>query len=192
MLGYRELLTQPLGPQLAALRRYAGGSVLPDGRQVLVVELDRLIGDGGPDGRAAVARARPDPETMRPVALIVDDSITMRVAAAGMLAQHGVESREARDGIEALDSLARALPDLMIVDLDMPRLGGFDLIRRLRERHGERAPPVIVVTSRDGEDDREHAASLGVVRYLTKPYTERELHEALLASGLRLPDLTIA
>lgn len=192
VLGYRELLTQPLGPQLAALRRYAGGSVLPDGRQVLVVELDRLIGEGGAGPLAAARRARPDPETMRPVALVVDDSITMRVAAAGMLAQHGVESREARDGIEALDSLARALPDLMIVDLDMPRLGGFDLIRRARERFGERAPPVIVISSRDGEEDREHAAALGVVRYLTKPYTERELHDALLASGLRLPDLTIA
>ena len=192
VLGYRELLTQPLGSQLAALRRYAGGSVLPDGRQVLVVELDRLFGENGANGGAGVRRARPDPETMRPVALVVDDSITMRVAAAGMLEQHGVESREARDGIEALDSLARALPDLMIVDLDMPRLGGFDLIRRMRERHAERAPPVIVVTSRDGEEDRDQAASLGVVRYLTKPYTESDLHDALLASGLRLPDLTIA
>ena len=192
VLGYRELLTQPLGPQLAALRRYAGGSVLPDGRQVLVVELDRLIGEGGSGPQAVAGRPRPDPETMRPVALVVDDSITLRVAAAGMLGRHGVETREARDGIEALDSLGRALPDLMIVDLDMPRLGGFDLIRRTRERYGERSPPIVIVTSRDDEEHRTQAAALGVVRYLTKPYTEQELHEALLASGLRLPDLTIA
>ena len=192
VLGYRELLTQPLGPQLAALRRYAGGSVLPDGRQVLVIELDRLVGEGGPGPRAAARPPRRDPESMRPIALVVDDSITMRVAAAGMLGRHGVETREARDGIDALDSLERALPDLMIVDLDMPRLGGFDLIRRVRERFGARVPPIVVVTSRDGAEDREHAVALGVVRYLTKPYTEHELHEALIASGLRLPDLTIA
>ena len=191
VVGYRELLVQPLGPQLAALQRFAGGSVLPDGRQVLLIEPERLIGrrqvaSGVP------ARSRPDPETMRPVALVVDDSITLRVAAAGMLERNGVESREARDGVEALDGLARALPDLMIVDLDMPRLGGFDLIRRMRERLGERSPPVIVISSRDGEDDRERARVLGVTRYLVKPYTEPELREALLASGLRLPDLTIA
>ena len=192
VLGYRELLTQPLGPQIAALRCYAGGSVLPDGRQVLVIELDRLVGERGPAAGGEARRARPDPESMRPIALIVDDSITMRVAAASMLAAHGVEAREARDGIEALSSLERALPDVMIVDLDMPRLGGFDLIRRARERFGDDAPPVIVITSREGAEDRDHARTLGAVRYLTKPYTEEALHDGLIASGLRLPDLTIA
>ena len=192
VVGYRELLVQPLGPQLAALQRFSGGSVLADGRQVLLVEPERLIARWREGAGVSPPRSRPDPERMRPVALVVDDSITLRVAAAGMLERNGVESREARDGVEALDGLSRALPDLMIVDLDMPRLGGFDLIRRTRERLGERAPPVIVISSRDGAEDRERARVLGVTRYLTKPYTEPQLREALLASGLRLPDLTIA
>jgi len=188
VLGYREIIAQPLGPQLATLQSYSGGSVLADGRHVLILDLHSLL-----RRRATPAReTRIDLSSNLPVALIVDDSITMRVAAEQMLEQRGMNTLMARDGAEALETLRQSLPDVLIVDIDMPKMNGFDLLRHLRLLYPEHNLPIIMISSRQGEADRTKARSLGVSCFLGKPYEESDLHDALLDTGIRLPDITIA
>lgn len=189
VIGYRELVTQALGPQLASLQRFAGGSVLSDGRQVLILDLNRIMEsrDTWPS-----ARVKPARESLRPVALIVDDSVTMRVAAESVLQHCGIASRLTRDGVEALESMSVALPNLILLDLEMPRLDGVGFLKRIREKYAEACPPVIVISSRDDQENRQRLLAMGAVRFLAKPYTQSQLQEAVEAAGLRLPDLTIA
>jgi chemosensory pili system protein ChpA (sensor histidine kinase/response regulator) len=189
VIGYRELVTQALGPQLASLQRYTGGSVLSDGRQVLILDLPRILENMSTQKFQGVKPAR---ESLRPVALIVDDSLTMRVAADSILQQCGIATRLSRDGVEALDSMAAAWPNLILLDLEMPRLDGKAFLRRAKEEYGSACPPVIVISSRDHPENREQLMRMGATRFLTKPYTQSQLQEAVEAAGLRLPDLTIA
>ncbi|MFT5894196.1 MAG: chemotaxis protein histidine kinase CheA/ActR/RegA family two-component response regulator [bacterium] len=189
VIGYRELVTQALGPQLASLQRYSGGSVLSDGRQVLILDLPRILENVGAEVFKGVKPAR---ESLRPVALIVDDSLTMRVAAESILEQCGIATRLTRDGVEALDSMASALPNLILLDLEMPRLDGKAFLKRAKKEYGDACPPVIVISSRDHPENREQLMKMGATRFLTKPYTQIQLQEALEAAGLRLPDITIA
>lgn len=189
VIGYRELVTQALGPQLAALQRFSGGSVLSDGRQVLILDLNRIVESLNIDKPSISTPAR---ESLRPVALIVDDSLTMRVAAESVLQQCGIATRSSRDGVEALDSMAIALPNLIVLDIEMPRMGGHNFLKRIKEQYGAACPPVIVVSSRDDALNRERMMAQGATRFLAKPYTESQLQEAVEAAGLHLPDLTIA
>lgn len=187
VVGYRELVTQALGPQMASLHCYAGGSVLSDGRQVLILDLNRAMELPELQGPARLVHI-----PARPVALVIDDSLTMRVATEKLMQQCGIAVRLSRDGLQALESLASAMPNLIILDLEMPRLDGFGFLRQIRRIHGSKCPPVIVISSRDHETDHRLAESLGVVRFLSKPCGKAELQDAIQAAGLRLPDLTIA
>ena len=189
VIGYRELVTQALGPQMASLECYSGGSVLSDGRQVLILDLNRTVEQPRLETRSPARRAR---SSRRPVALVIDDSLTMRVATDNMLQQAGIAVRQSRDGVEALESMASALPELILLDLDMPRLDGLGFLRQIRRRYADACPPVIVISSRDDETNRHLAESLGVVRFLSKPYDETQLQDAIKAAGFLLPDLTIA
>lgn len=189
VIGYRELVTQALGPQLASLKRYSGGCVLSDGRQVLILDLHQIFENHDAIPLQGVKPAR---ESLRPVALIVDDSLTMRVAAEGVLQQCGIAARLARDGVEALESMETALPNLILLDLEMPRLDGKAFLKRITEKYGEACPPVIIISSRDDRENRQKLLSMGAVRFLAKPYTQSQLQEAVEAAGLRLPDITIA
>ena len=130
VVGYREIIAQPLGPQLAGLQCYSGGSVLADGTQVLILDIFRLLrqSESG-EGKHAGG------ESITPLALIVDDSITMRVAAQQTLEHRGLTTIMARDGTEALETLRQGLPDVLIVDIDMPAMNGFDLLTHLRSLH---------------------------------------------------------
>ncbi len=189
VIGYRELVTQALGPQLATLQRYSGGSVLSDGRQVLILDLNNAVESLGSEQERQVKPAR---ESLRPVALVVDDSLTMRTAAASVLQHCGIAVRQSRDGVEALESLATAMPNLIILDIEMPRLDGYGFMKRIREEYGEASPPVIVISSRDHQTNRQRMEKFGAVSFLSKPFTELQLQAAIEAAGLRLPDITIA
>ncbi len=189
VIGYREFVTQALGPQMASLQRFAGGSVMADGRQVLILDMLRLLESGNPTQVSAVRPAR---ESLRPVALIVDDSLTMRAAAKSVLQQCGIAARLSRDGVEGLESMAAALPNLILLDLEMPRLDGAAFLKRITEEYGDACPPVIIISSRDDAENRARLLKMGAVRFLAKPYTQSQLQEAIEAAGLRIPDLTIA
>ena len=189
VIGYRELVTQALGPQIASLRCYSGGSVLSDGRQVLILDLNRAAELPGLDERSHIKPVR---ASRRPVALVIDDSLTMRVATDKLLQQCGIAVRQSRDGMEALESMTSSMPDLIILDLDMPRLDGLGFLRQIRRRYAGACPAVIVISSRDDDGNRHLAKSLGAIRFLSKPYDKSQLQDAIQATGLLIPDLTIA
>jgi len=189
VIGYRELVTQALGPQLSSMKCYSGGSVLSDGRQVLILNLQGILEH---QAKMPLSGIKPAKESLRPVALVVDDSVTMRAAAESVLQQCGIAARTARDGIEALEQMSVALPNLILLDLEMPRLDGKGFLKRIGEEYGTSCPPVIVISSRDDRKNREVLKQMGAVRFLAKPYSQHQLLEALEAAGIRLPDITIA
>lgn len=190
ILGHRELIAQPLGQQLAGLKRFTGGGVLPDGQQVLMLDLDQML-----DSASLSSAKMPSGQCLQyseSTALVVDDSLTMRVAASRYLEARGVRVSAARDGVEALAMIEKCIPSLLIVDIDMPRLNGFELLSRLRLRLSNKLPPTIVISSRARQEDRNRASALGANAFLVKPWNNDELNDALVVLGVRLPDITIA
>jgi chemosensory pili system protein ChpA (sensor histidine kinase/response regulator) len=188
VLGNREVVVKNLGPQLARLPGLAGMSVLASGAVVLIynpVALATVYGDAAraltlaseaaqaagatPAARAAAAN------TLAPLVLVVDDSITVRRVTQRLLKREGFRVALANDGLHALEVLAQEKPDVVLSDIEMPRMDGFDLLRNIRNDANLRDLPVIMITSRIAEKHREHAMELGVDHYLGKPYSEEEL-----------------
>jgi len=182
VVGYREVIAQPLGAQLSRLKRYLGGAILADGRAVLIPDFNRLI---NPEKALPFANwSAANSGVLRRTALIVDDSVTMRVAAERMLQSFSIEPSVARDGAEAVELIAQALPDVLLVDIDMPRMNGFDFLRHLRVLHPEHDIPIVMISTRDTDDDRNQAKQLGALDYLVKPYTESQMRNVLAGVGL--------
>ncbi|MEE9332835.1 MAG: response regulator [Granulosicoccaceae bacterium] len=180
VVGYREVIAQPIGPQLMGLKRFKGGCVLADGAAVLILDMPRLMQIMSVKILQQTAQqARP-----MPVALVVDDSITMRVAAEHFLEEQGIHSRMARDGIEALSMLQQQLPDVLLLDIDMPRLNGLELLQHLRQLYPEHRLPIVMISTRNGEAEREKARALGASHFIGKPYHAADLHRALTELGI--------
>ena len=181
VLGYREIIAQPLGPQLSVLQRYVGGSVLADGQQVLIVDLHRLVLQ---DNAGVMQATGARPLEQQSTAMIVDDSITMRTAAEQMLKVHGIQCVIARDGAEALKLLRHELPDVLLLDIDMPKLNGFDVLRGLRKLQPHHQLPVVMISTRDNAVDRAEAKALGVAHFIGKPYSKDDLYAVLSELGV--------
>ena len=111
--------------------------------------------------------------------MVVDDSLTVRRVTQRLLSREGYQVVLAKDGVDALEQLQDYTPDAMLVDIEMPRMDGFDLTRNIRSDERFRHVPIIMITSRTAEKHRKHAAELGVDEYLGKPYQEEELLELL-------------
>ncbi len=117
--------------------------------------------------------------------MVVDDSLTVRKITGRLLAREGYQVITAKDGVEALEQLAEMVPDVMLVDIEMPRMDGFDLTRNVRADERLKAVPIVMITSRIADKHRSHALELGVNVFLGKPYQEDELlaHIAGFVSG---------
>jgi chemosensory pili system protein ChpA (sensor histidine kinase/response regulator) len=144
--------------------------VLADGAIALIIHPFRL-----PETIAATAPVASEPQLV--TVLVVDDSLTVRRASQRFLERHGYGAALARDGVEALAYLSHALPALILLDIEMPRMDGFELLATLREDARWRDIPVVMITSRMADRHRERAMQLGANAYMGKPYRE----EALLA-----------
>jgi chemosensory pili system protein ChpA (sensor histidine kinase/response regulator) len=191
VLGNREVVVKNLGPQLARLPGLAGMSVLASGAVVLIynpVALAAVYGDMartltdsvGTAGHSTADGAHPQPKLVEvadqlPLVLVVDDSITVRRVTQRLLKREGYRVALANDGLQALERLQEELPSVVLSDIEMPRMDGFDLLRNIRGHDRTRALPVIMITSRIAEKHREHARELGADHYLGKPYSEDEL-----------------
>ncbi|MGE5866352.1 MAG: response regulator, partial [Rhizobacter sp.] len=189
VLGTQEVVVKNLGPQLSRLPGLAGMTLLASGAVALIynpVALATLYGDAA---RAATQAARQAPHQQElqpakadnsgqqaaPVVLVVDDSLTVRRVTQRLLTREGFRVILAKDGIEALERLAEERPHVVLSDIEMPRMDGFDLARNIRGDARLSDLPIIMITSRIAQKHRDYAAELGVDHYLGKPYSEEDL-----------------
>ena len=119
--------------------------------------------------------ALPSAAQKTPLVLVVDDSITVRRVTQRMLLRDGYRVAMASDGLQALERLQEEIPAVVLSDIEMPRMDGFDLVRNIRADARMKDLPIIMITSRIAEKHREHAMQLGINHYLGKPYSEEEL-----------------
>ncbi|MCO5976844.1 Hpt domain-containing protein [Ideonella oryzae] len=189
ILGNQEVVVKNLGPQLSRLPGLAGMSVRASGETVLIYNPVALVAVYGADVRAQLQAATQgagpevlvpvvqpvEPEVKAPLVLVVDDSLTVRRVTQRLLQREGYRVALAKDGLEALERLAEETPVVMLCDIEMPRMDGFDLMRNVRGDVRLASLPVIMITSRIAEKHQEHARELGVNHYLGKPYDEDQL-----------------
>ena len=188
IIGAREIIIKPLGPLLAPLTLYAGATISGSGKVQLILDPAQLVRRGYPGDRnagAASVDAIDDPGTSPSVlagrALVVDDSRAIREAMTSMLGSEGWIVDVAEDGARALQLTRQLRYDLVITDLEMPGLGGFELIARLRNDPRGNTTPIVIITSRASPEHRRRARELGVRALVAKPITRRKLLEALSA-----------
>jgi len=175
VLGNREIVVKSGGPQLASVPGIFGATIMGDGGVVVILDIAPLVRRQAAMPRDAVP-AQPAVEARRvPLVMVVDDSITMRKVTGRVLERHNFEVATAKDGIDALERMADVIPDLMLLDIEMPRMDGYELATAMKADPRMRDVPIIMITSRTGEKHRQRAMDLGVERYLGKPYQEAEL-----------------
>jgi Chemotaxis protein histidine kinase and related kinases len=178
--GNQEVVIKNIGPQLARVIGIAGATVLGGGEVVLILNPIALASR---EIRAlsaqAAAPAAPQPEAPAaphlPTVMVVDDSLTVRKIAGRLLSREGYHVLTAKDGVDALEQLLEVVPDVMLVDIEMPRMDGFDLTRNVRADARLKDIPIIMITSRTADKHRNYAKEIGVNHYLGKPYQEDEL-----------------
>lgn len=188
VLGNHEVVVKNLGPQLSRMPGLAGMTLLASGAVALIYNPVALATLYGTQARAATVAALQAPaheparpmvvEAVRPAAplvLVVDDSLTVRRVTQRLLVREGYRVSLAKDGLDALERLAEEKPAMVLSDIEMPRMDGFDLVRNIRGDARLRDLPVIMITSRIAQKHRDYAAELGVDHYLGKPYSEEDL-----------------
>jgi chemosensory pili system protein ChpA (sensor histidine kinase/response regulator) len=188
--GRREVVLQPLGTLFKNCRLYSAATVAPDGSVFLVpdmAELARLALLVQPVAdTSAVLEAQPVEPVGPPRVLVVDDSITVRRVTEKFLSTRDYTVFTAKDGMEALERMSEFQPDVVLLDIEMPRMDGFELLGHLRRDPQWARLPIIMISSRTAQKHREHAGSLGATGFLGKPYQNEVLLDALqevLASG---------
>ena len=181
LIGSREVVVKPVGPQLGSLRGVAGATIMGDGSVVLVLDPGMLI-------RSTITRemrqaAPPEVEQgqQRLTVMVVDDSITVRKVTTRLLERNDYDVVAAKDGVDALGQLLEVRPDIMLLDIEMPRMDGFELATNMRNDEELRDIPIIMITSRTGEKHRDRALEIGVNKYMGKPFSEDELLENIRA-----------
>ena len=188
LFGNREMVVKHIGPQLARISGITGATVTADGAIVLIVNPVQLASRE----RSSMASASRTtdatlvaPAVSVPVVMVVDDSITVRKITSRLLEREGYRVITARDGVEALEQLKKEMPAVMLIDIEMPRMDGFDLTRNVRGDPRTMEIPIIVISSRTAPKHRSRASELGVNVYLGKPYEEAELLERIAAFARR-------
>lgn len=182
LLGSRETVVKSVGPQISSIRGISGATILGDGRVILILDLGGLLRSGGVS--ATIERVLADvmhPRPQQPLVMVVDDSITVRKVTTRLLERNGMQVITAKDGVDAVAKLQDQLPDVMLLDIEMPRMDGFELATHVRNEARLHAIPIIMITSRTGDKHRRRAMEIGVDRYLGKPYQESELLDTISA-----------
>jgi chemosensory pili system protein ChpA (sensor histidine kinase/response regulator) len=178
--GHREIVIKPVGPQISSITGILGGTITGDGQVVPILDMGPLIRQAFEHellpGRRVEHEHREEAKRT-PLILVVDDSITMRRVTARVLEHRGLEVMTARDGLDAVETMFDRVPDLILLDIEMPRMDGYELATHVRNDPRLKDVPMIMITSRSGEKHRQHAKDLGVNGYLTKPYQEADLIE---------------
>jgi len=204
VLGNQDVVVKNLGPQLSRVPGLAGMTLLASGAISLIYNPVALATVYGAQAQAWAQQARlaagapsdtpliqaRNEQPALPLVLVVDDSLTVRRVTQRLLTREGYRVTLAKDGLEALEKMAEETPAVVLSDIEMPKMDGFDLVRNLRGDARWRSIPVVMITSRIAQKHRDYAAELGVDHYLGKPYSEDELL-SLVASYTRTPDIAV-
>ena len=176
LLGHREIVIKPVGPQISSVPGILGGTVTGDGQVVIIIDSGPLI------RQALMSGARPAPpmesvdiRPKKPLALVVDDSITMRKVTSRVLESHDYDVITARDGVDATEQMHERIPDLLLLDVEMPRMDGYEVAEYVRADARLRHIPIVMITSRAGQKHRDRGKKAGANAYLSKPYKESDL-----------------
>lgn len=177
LAGKRDVVTKPVGALLESVNGISGATILGDGSVVLVLDVTGLYWLNSRWSRSDAVAAGSGPQAVdaRRTVMVVDDSITIRKVTSRLLMQNNYAVTTAKDGVDALQQLGEVLPDLILLDIEMPRMDGFELATHIRNSQRLRGVPVIMITSRTGEKHKSRAMNIGVDHYLGKPYQESEL-----------------
>jgi chemosensory pili system protein ChpA (sensor histidine kinase/response regulator) len=180
LAGSREIVVKSLGPQFAAVQGITGATILGDGHVVLILDLPGHI--RAMQGRIfSRQQVFPDAEPVRPLLImVVDDSVTVRKVTSRLLERHGMNVLTAKDGVDAMALLQEHTPDVMLLDIEMPRMDGFEVASQIRHDERLKDLPIIMITSRSGQKHRDRAMAIGVNDYLSKPYQESVLLESII------------
>ncbi|MDQ1362943.1 MAG: hypothetical protein QG652_803, partial [Pseudomonadota bacterium] len=187
LLGRREIVVKPVGPQISTIRGISGATILGDGRVVLILEMSSLLLSDVAlrviEGQAVEQEVPQEitapviKEQHVPLVMVVDDSITIRKVTERVLTRHGMRVVTAKDGVDAVAKLQEYMPDVMLLDIEMPRMDGYEVATHVRNNERLKNLPIIMITSRTGDKHRDKAMEIGVNKYLGKPYQEDELME---------------
>jgi chemosensory pili system protein ChpA (sensor histidine kinase/response regulator) len=175
VLGSQEIVVKPVGPQVTSVPGVYGASIMPDGGVIVILDLAPLVRHNA--GRYVPQAVEPVDSGKRsmPLVMVVDDSITMRKVTSRILERNNYEVVTARDGLEAIEKMAEQVPDLVLLDIEMPRMDGYEVAQNMKADSRLHKVPIMMITSRTGDKHRQRAFDLGVERYLGKPYQEFEL-----------------
>jgi chemosensory pili system protein ChpA (sensor histidine kinase/response regulator) len=200
VLGKDEIVIKNLGEYLRRVKLFPGTTIAPDGSLILLLDLNRMIASEPSErrslqasasaarifapGSAAIAKGSIPSDAIdrvqhERVVVVADDSISVRKFVGRMLEKNGYRVILASDGLEAAELIAQHGCHLVITDLEMPRMTGYELMAQLRQSPSTRRIPVMVVTSRAGAKHRDRAMKEGAVAFLTKPVQEDQLTEAV-------------
>jgi len=176
--GHQEVVIKPVGPQISSIPGILGGTISADGQVMIILDMGPIIRRGLERAeQPQEVEVAPREVTRQPLVMVVDDSITMRKVTSRVLDNHSIEVMTAQDGIDAIEQLHSRVPDLMLLDIEMPRMDGYELLEHIRADARLRHVPIVMITSRAGQKHRRKARQAGANDYLTKPYQEVELVE---------------
>jgi chemosensory pili system protein ChpA (sensor histidine kinase/response regulator) len=184
LMGSREIVVKSLGPQFSTVRGVSGATILGDGNVVVILDLPAMIRSDILSERQRLANLEKARESARyeeqaTVVMVVDDSVTVRKVTSRLLERNGMEVLTAKDGLDAVAQLQDHQPDIILLDIEMPRMDGFEVASFVRHDDNLREIPICMITSRTGEKHRERALAIGVNEYLGKPFQETELLETI-------------
>jgi chemosensory pili system protein ChpA (sensor histidine kinase/response regulator) len=177
LIGRREIVVKPVGLQIGSVHGIAGATILADGRVVLILEMSALVVADSlfkPHEPVVEAGEQVVDEHKKTI-MVVDDSITIRKITERMLKRYGIDVVLAKDGVDATNQLQDSIPDLMLLDIEMPKMDGFEVASYVRNDERLKDIPIIMITSRTGAKHKEKAMEIGVDQYLGKPFQEEEL-----------------
>jgi len=184
MIGNQEVVVKNIGPQLARVSGIAGATVLGTGEVVLIINPVQLAQRADMEAmapmvvktaQASKAAAASAAASGPPLVMVVDDSLTVRKITSRLLTREGFEIITAKDGLDGLQVIGERVPDVILLDIEMPRMDGFEFAKTVRADAKFAHIPIIMITSRTAEKHRARAKQLGIEAYLGKPYQEEEL-----------------
>ena len=181
LVGSREIVVKSVGPQLAAVSGISGATILGDGSVVIILDLAAVIRAEQAQTSEEKANRSADQGDANetPIVMVVDDSVTVRKVTTRLLERNGYEVVTAKDGVDAITQLQDFKPDVMLLDIEMPRMDGFEVATQVRHDDRLQDTPIIMITSRTGDKHRDRAMSIGVNRYMGKPYQETVLLQTI-------------